>query len=102
MMRFFLVSLLSLFFLSSCGGQKKVIGEWKYKGDPKVGFLFLKNGTGTFWNSSGQDSFEWKVEKKVIKISWHTGEQNIWKVEDDILVGITEDGKPCRFYERAK
>ena len=72
------------------------------KGNPELGFLFLKSGTGTHWGPRGQNSFEWKVEKKVIKISWHTEEQQIWKVEDDMLFCIDEDGKAVAYYERAK
>ena len=51
-MRFFLISLLPLFFLSGCGEKdpaQEFIGEWKKMGRPTSGLVINSDKTGFFY-----------------------------------------------------
>ena len=68
-MRFFLISLLSLFFLSGCGEKdpaQEFIGEWKKMGRPTSGLVINSDKTGFFYAEGDSYSFTWDYEEDAL------------------------------------
>ena len=92
-MRFFLISLLSLFFLSGCEEKdpaEEFIGKWSQVGDSSTGYVFMKDGEGIRYSEGNQRPFKWEGGKGVVKIRYNWG--TVWetvkeaKVKGDMLV----------------
>ena len=68
-MRFFLISLLSLFFLSGCKGKdpaEEFIGEWKLMGNPSGGMVINSDKTGFTYFGGESSSFTWDHEEDAL------------------------------------
>ena len=68
-MRFFLISLLPLFFLSGCGEKdpaQEFIGEWKKMGRPTSGLVINSDKTGFFYEEGILFSFTWDYEEDAL------------------------------------
>ena len=67
-MRLFLISLLSLFFLSGCEDKDPasvasgMVGEWEMKGKPTAGLVLNSDGTGFLYSEGRSENFTWRYE----------------------------------------
>ncbi|MDB4455006.1 hypothetical protein N9138_00970 [bacterium] len=88
-MRLFLISLLSLFFLSGCEEKdppEEFIGKWSQVGDSSTGLVFMKDGEGIRYSKGYQEPFKWEEGKGVVKIRYSWGSAWEAKVKGDMLV----------------
>ena len=107
-MRLFLISLLSLFFLSGCEEKDKdpaeeFIGKWNEVAIPQKGIVIQKDGTGFFFDGSGDRSwirsFTWTLKEDSEGAFLDTGRSEL-RFDGSYLK--TESGIYKSRYERAK
>ncbi len=109
-MRFFLISLLSLFFLSGCGGKdpaEEFIGEWKQMGKPTDGLVINSDKTGFFYYEGRLVSFTWDYEEDAlheiaIKATYEDGSASKLSLSGGRITNQQPKTTTTYIYERSK
>ena len=109
-MRFFLISLLSLFFLSGCEEKdpaEEFIGKWNYVGHQK-GIVIQKDGKGFMFGYSdyGTLPFTWTLEEDsggpFLDIKERARGLHELRFDGAYLKSSHSYGSKSRIFERAK